>query len=220
VLSAASLARINKQSLQLCKQYILKKTYNFVLINQDKLMSTGYKFHNPDGLYFVTFSTVSWIDVFTKDIYKHILTDSIKFCQENKGLDLYAWCLMTNHFHFIGSAKSGYLMSSIMRDMKKFTSKKIIEAIATNEQESRKEWMLSIFRNSGAYNSNNKEYQFWQQDNHPIELWSNEVIRQKLDYIHLNPVRAGFVSEPWHWNYSSAIDYNGGKGILEVNLIN
>ena len=79
--------------------------------------------------------------------------------------------------------------------------------------------MFYIFRNSNAYNSNNKEYQFWQQDNHPIELWSKEVIRQKLDYIHLNPVKAGFVTEPCHWNYSSAIDYSGAKGILEVNLI-
>jgi hypothetical protein len=79
--------------------------------------------------------------------------------------------------------------------------------------------MLSIFNKAGEYNSNNTEYQFWRQDNKPIELWSNEVIGQKLEYIHNNPVSAGFVSEPWHWLYSSAIDYSGGKGILELLMI-
>ena len=182
-------------------------------------MSKAHKFHNPEGRYFVTFATVGWIDVFTRELYRNILIDSIKYCQQNKGLELYAWCLMTNHVHFICSAKSGFIMPDILRDMKKYTSKKLVDAIETNNHESRKEWMLAIFGNAGLYNSNNKEYQFWQQDNKPIELWSNETIEQKLNYIHTNPVKAGFVSEPWHWNYSSAIDYSGGKGILELILI-
>ena len=67
--------------------------------------------------------------------------------------------------------------------------------------------------------SNNKDFQFWQQDNRPIELWSNEVIQQKLIYIHNNPVTMGLVDEPWHWKYSSALDYAGGKGLLDLNLI-
>ncbi len=108
-------------------------------------MSLAYKFHNPDGLYVVTFATIGWIDVFTRNMYKNILLESIQFCQINKGLDLNAWCLMTNHLHFIGSARERFLMSNILRDMKKFTSKKIIEVIANNEQESRREWMLAIF---------------------------------------------------------------------------
>jgi len=182
-------------------------------------MSHAYKFHNPDGLYFVTFATIGWIDVFTRPIYKNILLESIQFCQENKGLDLNAWCLMTNHLHFIGSARTGYLMSNILRDMKKFTSKNLITEISNNEKESRKEWMLAIFKNAGNYNSNNKDFQFWQQDNRPIELWSNEVIQQKLTYIHNNPVVMGLVDEPWHWKYSSALDYAGGKGLLDLNLI-
>lgn len=182
-------------------------------------MSRAYKFHNPDGLYFVTFATIGWIDVFTRPMYKNILLESIQFCQINKGLDLNAWCLMTNHLHFIGSAREGFLMSNILRDMKKFTSKKIFDAIADNEQESRREWMLAIFKNAGSYNSNNKDFQFWQQDNRPIELWSNEVIQQKLIYIHNNPVTMGLVDEPWHWKYSSALDYAGGKGLLDLNLI-
>lgn len=111
---------------------------------------------------------------------KIILLESIQFCQINKGLNLNAWCLMTNHLHFIGSAREGFFMSNILRNMKKFTSKMIIDSISNNLQESRKEWMMTIFKNAGNYNNNNKDYQFRQQDNRPIELWSNEVIQQNL----------------------------------------
>lgn len=182
-------------------------------------MSRAYKFHNPDGLYFVTFATIGCIDVLTRPMYKNILLESIQFCQINKGLDLNAWCLITNHLHFIGSARDGFLMSNILRDMKKFTSKMIIDAISNNEQESRMEWMLAIFKNARNYNSNNTDFQFWQQDSRPIELWSNEVIQQKLTYIHNNPVAMGLVNEPWHWKYSSTIDHSGGKGLLYLIMI-
>ena len=121
-----------------------------------------------------------------------------------------------NHVHLIARAKEGFLMPDIMRDLKKFTSKRLIESILANDQESRKEWMLSIFKVSGEYNINNKNYQFWRQDNKPIELWSHDVIQQKLQYIHQNPVEAGFVTEAEHWKYSSAIDYSGGKGLLDI----
>jgi hypothetical protein len=76
--------------------------------------------------------------------------------------------------------------------------------------------MLSKFRNAGAYNSNNNEYQFWQQNNKPIELWSVSVIQQKLDYIHMNPVEAGFVEKPEEYLYSSARNFNESKGLLNL----
>jgi len=76
--------------------------------------------------------------------------------------------------------------------------------------------MLAIFKSSGEYNSNNINYQFWRQDNKPIELWSHDVIQQKSDYIHKNPGIASFVTEPEHWIYSSAIDYRDAKGLLDI----
>ena len=79
--------------------------------------------------------------------------------------------------------------------------------------------MLWIFKQAGKENPNNKNFQFWQQDNHPEELITNEFIDQKLNYLHLNPVQAGFVSEPEHYRYSSAVDYAGGKGLLKIALI-
>jgi putative transposase len=81
------------------------------------------------------------------------------------------------------------------------------------------QWLLRMMERAGQKNSNVKKRQFWQQDSKPIELWSAEVIQQKADYINSNPVEAGFVSEPEHWKYSSAIDYSGGKGLLEIDLV-
>ncbi len=183
-------------------------------------MSNAYKFHNPIGLYYITSTVVGWIDVFTRNEYRAILLDSFKYCQENKGLELFAWVLMTNHFHIIARAKEGYKLQDTMRDLKKITSRRIVEAIKINNTESRKKWMLYLFENFGKFNPNNQIYQFWRQDNHPIELWSNDVIIQKLNYIHDNPVKAGFVSDASAYLYSSVIDYEGGKGMLELTLLN
>ena len=183
-------------------------------------MSRGYKFHNPEGLYFISFATIGWVDVFTRNIYKDIVVESLQYCQKEKGLNLYAWVIMTNHIHLIAEARDGYLMQHIMRDLKKHTSKKLIKAIANNHQESRKEWMLAIFKSAGEYNSNNKDYQFWRQDNRPIEIWSSDVVEQKLSYLSANPVEAGFVDKEEDWMYSSARDYYGtGKGLIDVILL-
>lgn len=142
-------------------------------------MSKAYKIHNKDGVYFISFATVGWVDVFTRKEYKNIIVDSLRYCQKQKGLVLHAWCIMTNHVHLIISAKEGFALADILRDMKKFTSKQIVKAIAENPYESWKDWMLEMFRKAGNINSNNKFYQFWRQDNKPIELYSNKVKLKK-----------------------------------------
>lgn len=126
---------------------------------------------------------------------------------------------MSNHVHLIiGSQKEN--QSYIIRDLKKHTSKTIVKAIVDNPQESRKEWMLWMFEREGKRNSNNQDFQFWQQHNQPIELNSNILIEQKLNYIHNNPVEAGFVWAPQDYPYSSATDYAGQKGMVDIILLN
>ena len=134
---------------------------------------------------------------------------------ENKGLALHAWVIMPNHIHLIISRNGKDSLSDIMRDFKKYTSKKIIDAIETTP-ESRKNWMLWIFKSAAAKNKNNTNFQFWQQENHPEELYSTKFIKQKLDYIHNNPVAALIVDAPERYVYSSAKDYYGEKGLLPV----
>lgn len=88
--------------------------------------------------------------------------------------------------------------------------------IKNNVQESRREWLLNSFKKAAITNSNNTENQFWQQHNKPIELWSAEVIDQKIDYIHDNPIEAGFVEYNYEYLYSSARDYSGKKGLVNI----
>jgi len=182
-------------------------------------MSTQYKFHNPEGVYFVSFATVGWTDVFTRIEYKEIVVESLRHCQQHKGLELFGWCLMTNHAHLLIRAKEGFKLADIIRDLKKFTSKQIIQAIIENPRESRKEWLLAMFCNAGTFNPNNTKYQFWRQDNHPIECFTATVTQQKLDYIHNNPVKEGIVAFPEQYIYSSAAIYADEIGLLEVERI-
>jgi putative transposase len=132
-------------------------------------MSRKYKFRNPEGMYFISTATVYWLDVFTRRIYKDIIIDSLIYCIREKGLTVYAYIIMSNHIHLIiGKRKEEISFSGIVRDFKKYTSTNLINAIKENPQESRKEWMLWMMQRAGKKNGNNTNYQFWQQDNHPI----------------------------------------------------
>lgn len=181
-------------------------------------MSRKYKFHRGEALYFTTTSVINWFDVFTRTVYKSILIDSLQYCQREKDLDIYAWCLMTNHLHLIIGTR-GRPLSDTMRDMKHFTAKRLLEAIAENKEESRRSWLMYHFERAGRYRAGNDQYQFWQHGNHPIELIGRDMLFQKRDYIHDNPVKAGFVVTPEDWLYSSAGDYAGKPGLLDVILI-
>jgi REP element-mobilizing transposase RayT len=152
-------------------------------------MSRKYKFHNPSAAYFVSFATVHWIDVFTRETYLKIITESLTYCRNNKNIGLFAYCIMPSHVHLLFRSDDEN-PSGFMRDFKGFTSKKIVNAIKEHPKESRREWLLWHFERAGKKNSNTSKYQFWQQNNQPIELWSTPVIKQKFDYIHNNPAGA------------------------------
>ena len=110
-------------------------------------------------------------------------------------------------------------------DLKRFTSQSIVKSIQENPRDtslkgelakqSRKEFLLDFFKKEAEKSSNVKHYQFWRHDNKPIELWSNKVIQQKIDYVHNNPVEEGWVYKPEDYVYSSAIDYAGQKGLVD-----
>ena len=182
-------------------------------------MSRNYKFHNPEAAYFVSFAVVDWLDVFTRNEYKDIIIDSLHYCQKEKGMEIYAWCIMSNHIHLIFRSVLSERPEKILGDFKRFTSKAIVKAIKENSRESRKEVLLKQFELSASKTSNVKHYQFWRHDNKPIELWSNKVIYEKINYIHRNPVEAGLVFRPEDYIYSSAIDYSGEKGMLNDVVI-
>ncbi len=125
---------------------------------------------------------------------------------------------MSNHIHLIANTEEPFLLKDVMRDFKKFTSKEIISLIE-NDSESRREWMLSIFANGAANSSKHKNYKFWQEGNHAIELYSEKFVWDKINYIHENPVNSGYVKKAEDWLYSSARNYYGLDTIFEVECI-
>ncbi|WP_064967123.1 REP-associated tyrosine transposase [Tenacibaculum ovolyticum] len=177
--------------------------------------TTSYKIQDENALYFLTFSTVEWIDVFTNKKYRDIVVKSLEYCISEKGLELCSWVIMSNHIHLVARAKEGFKMTAILRDMKKFTSKQILKEIQEGS-ESRRDWLLLVMKKSATQNSKQQNYQLWRNDNHPIVLYSNAVIQQKINYIHQNPVEAGLVFNPEDYVYSSAVDYSGETGLLPV----
>lgn len=182
-------------------------------------MTRNYKFHNPEGIYFVSFSVVEWIDIFTRNEYKDIVVDSLSFCQLHKRMEIFAWCIMTNHVHLVFRSAGAQKPEALLADFKRYTSRQIVKAVRDNPKESRREWVLAQFSKAAKATSNVKHHQFWRHDNKPIELWSNAVIDQKINYIHNNPVEAGLVFQPEHYLYSSAADYAGEKGILDDVIV-
>jgi putative transposase len=179
-----------------------------------------YRITDQHGLNYLTCTIVGWIDIFTRAEYRDIVIESLNYCREHKGLRIYAYVLMSNHLHLIAKADGRQGLSAILRDFKKFTANKILDIIE-HGNESRKNWMLHMFSYYARLNTNNRKYQVWINDNHPIELFSPEVIWQKVEYIHNNPVRAKWVKSPEEYLYSSAQNYafdNQGC-LLEVNLL-
>ena len=180
----------------------------------------GYKIRNQAAAHFLTFTVVGWIDVFTRQLYRDILLDNIRYCQQNRGLLVHAWCLMSNHIHLVATAGRKDV-SDVIRDFKKESARQLLRSITGNRAESRREWMLSLFSDFGKSNARNSRHQFWIQDNHPEELFTGQFIFQKIDYIHQNPVEAGIVDNPEDYLYSSARDYRLGQkcGLLEIDFL-
>jgi REP element-mobilizing transposase RayT len=179
-----------------------------------------YIITDQNSCYFLTFTVVDWVDVFIRPVYKQIIVDSLNFCIEKKGLTVFAWCLMTNHIHLIAEAKQGFKLSEIIRDFKKFTARAILDAIQ-NEPESRKDWMLYRFEFAGKFMKRIEKYHFWQDGNHAVYLDPHkpEMLLTWLNYTHNNPVRAGIVDNMEDYLYSSARDYTGIKGLVNVILV-
>ena len=177
-------------------------------------MSEKYKIREKEKAYFTTSTIVGWIDVFTRPNHKMAIVNSLKHCIENKGLMIFAWCLMPGHRRAEGKAD----LSDILRDFKTFTSKKIISQVK-EEPESRREWMLEFFARECSHLKRNQAYKVWQDDNQPKEIYSTSFLYEKLEYIHNNPVQDMIVENAWDYLFSSARNYAGMEGLLDVHVL-
>jgi len=186
-------------------------------------MSTrsGYYISDQYAMYFLTFTVVGWVDIFTRKACKDLFIDSLKYCQKNKGLIVHAYVIMSNHVHLVLRAEDESAgLSAIIRDLKKFTSKELLKWLLNNPVESRKDWMEVVFRHHAKYNKRNKTYQLWKQENRPKIMLHPKFIGQKLEYIHNNPLKAGIVDQPEDYIYSSARNYmDRDDYVLEVSVL-
>jgi REP element-mobilizing transposase RayT len=175
---------------------------------------------NQQACHYITFNTVDWIDVFVKPIYKQIITQTLNEFITHKGLTVHAWCLMSNHLHLLLQAKDGTGLFMIERDFKKITATRILEAIEL-EPELRREWMLWRFEHCTQSLKRIEKYQVWQSCSNPefVDFKQPFKVREHLSYIHENPVRDKIVFLPEEYVYSSAGDYAGRKGPVQVKLI-
>ena len=177
-------------------------------------MSTGYQIKDQSALHFITIQVVRWIDVFTRKKYRDIFIESLKYCQQEKKLEIYGYVIMSNHIHLI--LRSGIDdLSGTLRDLKKYTSKQIVKEI-DSKIESRRQWMLKLFEFEAKKRKNVDNRQLWTHENHAMQLYSNDFIIEKLDYIHNNPVRAGIVENTEDYLYSSARNYAGLSSEIEI----
>ena len=176
-------------------------------------MSTGYKIHDKDGAYFLTFQIVGWVDLFSRQEYRDIVIESLKYCQKEKGLNLFAYVIMSNHIHLLAQSEVGNL-SGFIRDFKNFTSKRFIDFINC-EKESRSDWLKLVFTYHGKFKDNQK-FQVWTHEKHAEHIYRLKFIEQKVNYIHNNPVRSGIVDNPEDYLYSSARNYAGLNSLIEV----
>jgi REP element-mobilizing transposase RayT len=177
----------------------------------------GYIIRDQSKAHFITATVVDWVDVFSRKAYRDCIIESLDFCIKNKGMILYGFVIMSNHIHLIIQSDKNKL-SDLIRDFKKFTAKTILHKIET-EPESRADWMLKRFEFACKSHSRNEKYQFWQYGNHPEEIFSEKFFWSKLDYIHLNPVRAGIVENASHYLYSSASNYVNDNGIITITKV-
>lgn len=182
-------------------------------------MSTKYKATTTENAYFITITTVGWIDVFTRLNQKNNIINALQHCQENKGLEIYAYVIMSSHIHLFCKASDGFVLSNVLRDFKKFTSKKIIQTII-DEPESRREWLLDYFKKACCHLKRAQQFKVWQDGYHAEHIYSNSFMKQKIDYIHTNPVKDKIVSLPEDYYFSSARNYAGLENDLKVIILN
>ena len=178
-----------------------------------------YLISDKTGCYFVTFTVIHWIDIFSRKEYRDIIVDSLNYCISEKELIVYAWVIMSNHIHLVITTKSDEgNISGIIRDFKKHTSKEITKAIQSIP-ESRKEWLLNAMSKEAKRIGRATYHKLWKDDNHAITIDGKIVgIKERINYIHDNPVRNGLVEEQWEYIYSSAKDYQGKKGLVAIEF--
>ena len=162
-------------------------------------MRSRYRILERDHSHFITATTVAWLPIFTTAARCDVLVDAFEYCRQHKSLKLYAWVILDTHFHAIVAAPR---LERVLADLKRHTARRIIEQLEAEHCN----WLLRQLRSQRAPHKTESQHQVWQEGSHPQAVMSDEIMLQKLEYLHNNPVKRGLVASPEHWRYSSAHD--------------
>lgn len=168
-----------------------------------------YKIYEEQRPHFLTCTVVAWLLVFTRPETVNIILDSWRFLQAQKRICLYGYVVLENHLHLIASSPK---LSKEIGDFKSFTARRIIDYLETQNAS----MLLNQLEWYRERHKVDQKYQLWQEGSHPQQILDDEMMIQKLEYIHNNPVKRGYVDDPTHWRYSSARNYAGKSGLIDV----
>jgi putative transposase len=173
-----------------------------------------------DACYFLTFNTVDKIDVFVRPAYKQVIVEALNYFIRAQGLHLYSWCLMSSHLHLVVRTKEGAAPAYFERDFKKYTTPELLKTMET-EMDFRREWMLQRFEEYGKSLKRIEKFHLWQNCSSPLRIDKEEprLLPDRIEHIHENPVREGIVELPEAYVYSSARDYAGIRGLVNVQVV-
>ena len=166
-------------------------------------MRSRYRINTDNTAHFITSTIIEWLPVFTTAACCDILVRSFEYCRVHKGLRIHAWVILDNHFHAI---VSGSQLARTVADLKKFTARQILDQFELE----RRDWLLNQLAYFCAAHKQASSHQVWQEGAHPQSIPSDAMMLQKLEYLHNNPVKRGFVVSPEHWRYSSAHEWLPG----------
>lgn len=168
-----------------------------------------YKIYHNDRPHFMTMTVVEWFPLFMDREIVSILLKSLTFLQQERNVAIFAFVIMENHLHIIASNNC---LNKTIKEFKSYTARCIIDHLKSRNLIP----LLNKLKRAKLQQKTQSTYQVWQEGSHPQEIIHEKMMIQKIEYIHNNPVRRGYVDEPFHWRYSSARNYTGQEGLLKI----
>ena len=171
-----------------------------------------YRVLEDNKTYFISSSVIHWLPLFVIPALAEIVIDSLNFLCGKGRIKIHAWVLMETHLHLIATCSD---TSGEMRKFKSYTARRIVDALRTDGP-------VFFLKQLRFYKKRHKEgqtFQVWQEGIHPKVIQDEGMLKSTMEYIHYNPVKRGYVDDPVHWRYSSARDYTGERGLVEIDKL-
>jgi len=170
-----------------------------------------YKIYEEQYPYFITCNLRFGLPLFSNPSAAAFILENLEFLQDERKVRLVAYVIMENHFHAIFQGKN---LTNKIAQFKSYSARRIIDLFRMNQYT---RWLKRLKSVKPSHKSDS-EFQLWEEGFHSKQIVGDQMMIQKINYIHQNPVKRGYVDAPEHWRYSSARNYTGSKGLISVDL--